>query len=202
MICPNCNRILVDETTICPNCNAIISGGTPIVNQNPTKLDSKGRPKMIFNIVFAVWLMITYASTGVSALNIFSAENIWQFLIMLIPIIIDVAVIATGILLINRHKLGFIFQYIINAIGLLGNIAMFGLAMYIIFLFDGSGSELDMALNFIVDFFAWVFAILALPNIGMHTAGLIYYTKNKEKYFCEENTVAEINQESVNSRLN
>lgn len=24
---------------------------------------------------------------------------------------------------------------------------------------------------------------IALPNIGMHIAGLIYYTKNKEKYF-------------------
>ena len=203
MICPNCNNIVVDNVSVCPNCGQIISGGTPIVNnKNNTKLDSKGRPKMIFNIIFAVWLMLTYGSTGAGAFNIFFAESFIEFIIILIPIAIGVLVVITGVLLINRHKTGLILQYIINGIGLLGNIICFGVAMYVIFLFDGSASEYDMVLNVIVDLFAWVFAILAMPNIGMHTAGLIYYTKNKSKYLCEENVVAEINQENIASRLN
>ena len=203
MICPNCNNIIVDNTAVCPNCGQIISGGTPIVNtKSNSKLDSKGRPRMIFNIIFAVWLMITYGSTGTGALSIFTAESFIEFIIMLIPISIGALVIATGILLINRHKTGFILQYIINGIGLLGNLACFGLAIYIIFLFDGSASEYDMVFNIIVDLFAWVFAILALPNIGMHTAGLIYYTKNKAKYFGEEEIVSKIMQEDTNAKFN
>lgn len=185
MICPNCNRIILDNTTVCPNCNAIVSIGTPIINQNSENLDSKGRPKMIFNIIFAVWLIMTYATTGTGAFAILNSENILEFLIMLIPILIEILIITTSVSLICRKKYGFVAQYFINSIGLLLNISLFAVAIFIIFLFDGSASELDASLNLIVDIFAWIFALLALPNIGMHTAGLIYYTKNKEKYFTQ-----------------
>ena len=80
MICPNCNRQIKDGLNYCANCgNYVQTELTPInLNQQQKDSNKENKPKMIFNIIFVVWLMITYCSSATSCFGIFSSESILQ----------------------------------------------------------------------------------------------------------------------------
>ena len=189
MICPGCGWNMPDNTQFCTNCGKQMptqSAPTSLTTEEKAK-----RPKMVFNIIFAAWMMFSYASGAYGAMGIFTAESLAEVLAYLFSIAISAIVVVTGISLINRKKFGFIAQYIINSLGILINAFLFFGSLFLIFLFDGSASEYDQVFNVLWDFIFWLVVIFSLPGLGMHLAGIIYYSKNKKKYFAtgEEKTV-------------
>ena len=180
MICPGCGWNVPDNTQFCTNCGKQI----PTQSTPASLIEKKAkRPKMVFNIIFAAWMMFSYASGAYGAMGIFTAESWAEVVVYLFSIAISAIVVVTGISLINRKKFGFIVQYIINFLGILINAFLFFGSLFLIFLFDGSASEYDQVLNILWDFVFWLVVIFSLPGLGMHLAGIIYYSKNKKKYF-------------------
>lgn len=184
MLCPHCNKEAENEV-YCPNCGKRIDVlpsmesniATPIVLRNKPR-----KPTMIFNIIFAIWLMVTYMPSTTGLLSIFFEGDLDSMLIGLIIFGTCAFIITTAILLIMRKPLGYIFQFFVNIIGIIISAGIFSLCIWAIFATD-TPTEYEKVLNIFVDMFSGIIAVFMLPLFGMHTAGLIYYIVNKKVYF-------------------
>ena len=185
MICPGCGWNMPDDVQFCSNCGSKISAQTQTA---PSLQQQSKKPKMVFNIVFAAWMMFSYTGGAAGGLGIFASESWAEVVAYLLMIAFSAFIVFTGISLIKREKFGFVSQYFINSIGtLLCGAACVG-SILAICLFDGSAGEYDQIFNVLWDLIFWVILIGSLPGLGMHTAGLIYYTKNRKKYFASGET--------------
>ena len=144
------------------------------------------RPTMVLNIVFAILMIRSSLSSVIELVTALEGYLFFAF----IPVLFSIFSIVVGVLLLCRHEMGYILQFFAHSIDIIIN-AMLIYKCITLKEFVVNLITEWVVINAFIDTFLTLFMILIIViiacSISIDIWAIIYYAKNKEKYFAIEN---------------
>lgn len=187
MKCPKCFAEIDDSQHFCHYCGFAITTHTikttNDIYHNPTLNPHRQQePQLIFNIIFAILLLFSGGNTCIGLIGslpvlLTSSQGLSAIglIITLCSAAVSACSVLTGIALLQRKRLGYIFATIINIIYSVGGLVLCGLGVWMNFIAATDQSEFAR-LGYV---FGVLLLVCGLPVLIFNVCALRYYQKHK-----------------------
>lgn len=185
MYCKQCGNHNEDGMEKCTTCGAPLTSNLDLPSSSLDAQQVDKHKTLVFNVIYAC-LTMAGAAPNIPGIveGLFSVSSITELLGILLGCAISAYGLATGILLLQKKKLGRVFAMINSVFGTLGGLLMvlgggvltFGSAAFL------SGIDIEQVFGVFGTIFGIIILITGICTLAYNIFSVIYYTKKKE-YF-------------------
>jgi hypothetical protein len=142
--------------------------------------------RMVFNIIFAIILLWSGVSSSFGSLFVFATllfnvdepTAVVQTIMQLIALMVSVFHVVTGITLLQKKRIGYIFSNIVNIMCSIYSTILSLLGVWIIYIGATDVSEYA-SFGYL---FGAILLIVAIPQLIFYIASYFYYQKNRHRF--------------------
>lgn len=185
MFCKQCGNHNEDGMERCSTCGAPLTAALDVPSDS-LKAEPVGKHKtLIFNVIYAC-LTMAGAAPNIAGIveTLFSISSISELLGLLFGCAISAYGMATGILLLQKKKLGRIFAMINSVMGTLGGLLM--TIIGVLFTFGSASFLSGVDIEQVAGIFGAIIGVFMIVTgifiLAYNIFSTIYYVKKKE-YF-------------------